>query len=50
VTVADARPFDLVRDAVADRGLAVTRIEHARHRVEDMFRDVTEGDADGDAA
>jgi ABC-2 type transport system ATP-binding protein len=50
VTVADARPFDLLRDAVADRGLALTRIEPARHRVEDMFRDVTEGGADGDAA
>jgi ABC-2 type transport system ATP-binding protein len=50
VAVTDARPFDLVRDAVADRGLALTRIEPARHRVEDMFRDATEGGADGDAA
>jgi ABC-2 type transport system ATP-binding protein len=50
VTVADVRPYDLVRDSVAERGLALTRIEPARHRVEDMFRDTIEGDADGDAA
>jgi hypothetical protein len=55
VPVADERPFDLVRDAVASRGLALTRIEPARHRVEDLFRDALgrdepEGGARGDAA
>jgi ABC-2 type transport system ATP-binding protein len=48
--VAGEAPYDLVRDTVAARGLALTRIEPARHRVEDMFRDATEGGADGDAA
>ncbi|HSW43677.1 MAG TPA: ABC transporter ATP-binding protein [Patescibacteria group bacterium] len=50
VSVTDGRPFDLVRDAVAARGLALTRLEPARHRVEDLFREPTEGDARGDAA
>ena len=43
-------PFDLVRDSVAARGLALTRVEPARHRVEDLFRDTLEGGARGDAA
>jgi ABC-2 type transport system ATP-binding protein len=47
---ADARVFDVVRDAVAARGLALTRLEAARHRVEDLFRDPSDGDARGDAA
>jgi ABC-2 type transport system ATP-binding protein len=46
----DARRFDLVRDAVAARGRALTRLEAARHRVEDMFRDPTGEGADDDAA
>jgi ABC-2 type transport system ATP-binding protein len=46
----DARRFDLVRDAVAARGRALTRLEAARHRVEDMFRDATGEGADDDAA
>jgi ABC-2 type transport system ATP-binding protein len=50
VTVADERPFDLLRDAVATHGLALTRLEPTRHRVEDLFRDSAEGDARGDAA
>jgi ABC-2 type transport system ATP-binding protein len=50
VVAVDERPFDLVRDAVAARGLALTRLEPARHRVEDLFRDATEGGARGDAA
>ena len=50
VAVADDRPFDLVRDAVAGRGLALTRIEPTRHRVEDLFRDAADGGARGDAA
>jgi ABC-2 type transport system ATP-binding protein len=46
----DARRFDLVRDAVAGRGLALTRLEAARHRVEDLFRDTGGEGADDDAA
>jgi ABC-2 type transport system ATP-binding protein len=34
----DARPFDIVRDAIDDLGLALTRLEHRRHRLEDLFR------------
>jgi ABC-2 type transport system ATP-binding protein len=50
VPVTDERPFDLVRDSVAARGLALTRLEPARHRVEDLFRDAIDGGARGDAA
>jgi ABC-2 type transport system ATP-binding protein len=39
VAVSDARPYDLVRDAVADLGLPLVRIEPRRHRLEDLFRD-----------
>jgi ABC-2 type transport system ATP-binding protein len=39
VDVADERPYDVVRDAVADLGLALMRLEHRRHRLEDLFRD-----------
>ena len=35
----DERPYDMVRDAAADLGLALTRIEQRRHRLEDLFRD-----------
>ncbi len=50
VEVAATPPFDLVRDVVATRGRALTRIEPARHRVEDLFRDADEGGARDDAA
>jgi hypothetical protein len=44
-------PFDLIRDAAASRGLALIRVEPARHRVEDLFRDeVEEVGARGSAA
>ena len=39
VAVSDQRPFDLVRDAVADLELPLVRIEPRRHRLEDLFRD-----------
>ena len=39
VAVSDTRPFDLVRDAIADLGLPLVRIEPRRHRLEDLFRD-----------
>ena len=43
----DERPYDIVRDAVDELGLALVRLEQRRHRLEDLFR--TEGRAD-DAA
>jgi hypothetical protein len=39
VAAQDVRPYDAIRDAAATRGLALIRIEAARHRVEDLFRD-----------
>ena len=39
VELADERPYDLVRDAVVDLDLALTRMEPRRHRLEDIFRD-----------
>jgi ABC-2 type transport system ATP-binding protein len=39
VAMTDDRPYDLVRDAVADLGLSLIRIEPRRHRLEDLFRD-----------
>jgi ABC-2 type transport system ATP-binding protein len=33
------RTYDLVRDAVADLGLPLVRIEQRRHSLEDLFRD-----------
>ena len=40
VTISDGRPYDLVRDAVAELGLPLVRIEQRRHRLEDLFRDL----------
>jgi ABC-2 type transport system ATP-binding protein len=39
IAMSGARPYDLVRDAVADLGLALVRIEPRRHRLEDLFSD-----------
>ena len=51
VAAQDVRPFDAIRDAAATRGLALIRIEAARHRVEDLFRDDPDDEgADGTAA
>jgi ABC-2 type transport system ATP-binding protein len=35
--------YDAVRDAVADLGLPLLRIERRRHRLEDLFRDAPAG-------
>lgn len=43
VAVTDERPYDLVRDAVADLSLALVRMEPRRHRLEDLFTDVSPG-------
>jgi len=43
VDVADERPYDVVRDTVVDMGLALIRMEHRRHRLEDLFRQAEDG-------
>jgi ABC-2 type transport system ATP-binding protein len=43
VDVADERPYDIVRDTVVDIGLALIRMEHRRHRLEDLFRQAEDG-------
>ena len=45
VQLDDERPYDLVRDAAADLGLALTRMEQRRHRLEDLFRAPDDGRA-----
>jgi ABC-2 type transport system ATP-binding protein len=37
--VADDRPFDIVRDAIAELGLPLVRLEQRRQSLEDLFRD-----------
>ena len=44
ITMSDARPYDLVRDTVAELGLPLVRMEQRRHRLEDLFRDAPDGD------
>ena len=39
VLLAGDATYDAVRDAVADLGLPLTRLEQRRHRVEELFRD-----------
>jgi ABC-2 type transport system ATP-binding protein len=39
IDVQDDRLYDVVRDAVAELGLALVRMEPRRHRLEDLFRD-----------
>jgi ABC-2 type transport system ATP-binding protein len=39
IDLVDERPYDLVRDTVAELGLPLVRIEQRRHRLEDLFRD-----------
>jgi ABC-2 type transport system ATP-binding protein len=38
VEVTDPRGYDTIRDAVADLGLPLTRMEQRRHRIEELFR------------
>lgn len=38
VDLPDDRPFDAVRDAIDELGLALVRLEQRRHRLEDLFR------------
>ena len=39
IAMTDERPYDLVRDTVAELGLPLVRMEQRRHRLEDLFRD-----------
>jgi len=39
IGLTDERPFDLVRDAAAELGLPLVRMEQRRHSLEDLFRD-----------
>ncbi|HEY4227788.1 MAG TPA: ABC transporter ATP-binding protein [Candidatus Limnocylindrales bacterium] len=43
VALAGEPTYDIVRDAVADLGLPLLRIERRRHRLEDLFRDAPAG-------
>jgi len=44
------RTYDVVRDAVADLGLPLSRLERRRHHVEELFRDEDGAGADLEAA
>jgi ABC-2 type transport system ATP-binding protein len=45
VDAPDARPYDIVRDTVAELGLALVRLEQRRRRLEDLFREEVGDDA-----
>ena len=40
VALEDERPYDIVRDLVAELDLPLVRLEQRRHSLEDLFRDV----------
>jgi ABC-2 type transport system ATP-binding protein len=39
VALNDERPYDLVRDALAELGMPLVRLEQRRHRLEDLFNE-----------
>jgi ABC-2 type transport system ATP-binding protein len=43
VDLADDAAYDAIRDAVADLGLGLVRLERRRHHIEDVFRDSPAG-------
>ena len=45
VDAPDERPYDLVRDAIDELSLSLVRLEHRRHRLEDLFREEAKADA-----
>jgi ABC-2 type transport system ATP-binding protein len=49
IAVTDDRPFDIVRDAVAELGLPLVRLEQRRQSLEDLFRDEVPKEAAGAA-
>ncbi|HEV3048690.1 MAG TPA: hypothetical protein VGX50_00175, partial [Longimicrobium sp.] len=38
IPLLDERPYDLVRDAAADLGLSLVRMERRRHTLQELFR------------
>ena len=46
IDLTDERPFDIVRDTVAELDLPLIRIEQRRHRLEDLFRDTPDAPLD----
>jgi ABC-2 type transport system ATP-binding protein len=48
--VTEDRQYDLVRDAVADLGLPLVRMEQRRQSLEDLFRDDVPGPSAGGPA
>jgi ABC-2 type transport system ATP-binding protein len=38
VRLADDQTYDAIRDAIADLGLPLSRMEQRRHRIEELFR------------
>ena len=44
IDLVDERPYDLVRDTIAELGLPLVRLEQRRHRLEDLFRDGPDGE------
>ena len=45
LVLADDSTYDLVRDAVADLGIGLVRLQRGRQHMLDMFRDAPEGAA-----
>jgi ABC-2 type transport system ATP-binding protein len=48
VQIGSGETYDLVRDAVADLGLPLNRLEQRRRRVEELFRDGADQEDGGD--
>jgi ABC-2 type transport system ATP-binding protein len=48
VDIVDVSTFDAVRDAVADLGLGLVRMQQRRHRMEEVFRDGPGGGEPGE--
>jgi ABC-2 type transport system ATP-binding protein len=46
VGIADERPYDLIRDSIADLGLGLVRLEQRRQNLEDLFRSPAAEEAD----
>ena len=50
IAIEDDRPYDVVRDALADLGLPLIRMEQRRRGLEDLFTDEAAADAAAGAA
>ncbi len=47
IAIEDDRPYDVVRDALAELGLPLIRMEQRRHGLEDLFTDEARAEAGG---